>query len=822
MLIKSLKLNNIRSYKDEIINFPLGSCLLSGDIGAGKSTILHAIEFALFGLRRKHLTGSSLLRKGTKQGEIELNFSINNKEIFIKRILKKNKENIEQTSGYIIINGIKQDLTAVELKSKILELLNYPMELLTKSKNLIYTYTVYTPQEEMKTILTEEPDIRLDVLRKVFGFNKYKLVRENCQIAFKEMRNKIKVYEGSTADLIEKNRFKDQYNEQLRLLNKELEHTQLEIDKLNQDYESKSTEMHILEKQKEELQDFRKSLMNAEIRYEEKLKNKDLIEQNIKNIEQDIILLKNKIEQLPIIKPLNDKLTIENQLKEKEELIYSIINQENAVKTKLSFLNATSIDLEKEVNQLIQESEQINNSKILLESLQEEIKTKENQLDQQKEFEQKYMSVTEKIQNFKLKKESALETIEKIMKLHNCPLCLQDVSHIHKDQIHKTETEKINQFNLLLNEIFKEKSLFENKLTQIHETLKIITAKELEINKLKIRVEMFDFNKIKEKEKQLQEIQIQKQEFKQQLLDVQKNNPIDIKQEIEKLKSELKLWQKFDIAVKEKSEYENRIKALTDSDVKYKEKLNDIEKELNDLNSIKKEFLNKIEFYKNLEFKFKIIREELIDLDKIEKELIVKKASKINGINNLKEQLSLLEIEINKKQKDLDDMNKLKQKLNWLDKSFIPLTTTIEKHIMAQVYQLFNELFKKWLNMLIEVELLSVSLDKEFTPIIYQNGFDVEYLHLSGGEKSSIALAYRLALNKVVNDLYHDIGTHDLIILDEPTDGFSREHLDKLKEVFDELNMTQLIIVSHETKIESFVENVIHITKNEHVSSIYC
>ena len=64
------------------------------------------------------------------------------------------------------------------------------------------------------------------------------------------------------------------------------------------------------------------------------------------------------------------------------------------------------------------------------------------------------------------------------------------------------------------------------------------------------------------------------------------------------------------------------------------------------------------------------------------------------------------------------------------------------------------------------------------------------------------------------------IKTKDLIILDEPTDGFSMEQLDKIRDVLDQLKMNQVIIVSHEAKIESFVNNVIKINKEEHVSNI--
>ena len=66
-----------------------------------------------------------------------------------------------------------------------------------------------------------------------------------------------------------------------------------------------------------------------------------------------------------------------------------------------------------------------------------------------------------------------------------------------------------------------------------------------------------------------------------------------------------------------------------------------------------------------------------------------------------------------------------------------------------------------------------------------------------------------------------DIKTGDILMLDEPTDGFSSEQLDKVRDVLEQLNMRQVVIVSHESKIESFVDKVIRIGKEEHVSKAY-
>ena len=180
-----------------------------------------------------------------------------------------------------------------------------------------------------------------------------------------------------------------------------------------------------------------------------------------------------------------------------------------------------------------------------------------------------------------------------------------------------------------------------------------------------------------------------------------------------------------------------------------------------------------------------------------------------------------MENEIIEKLKIKENLAYLLQLQNWLEEYFLNLMSVMEKHIMLQIQRQFNELFQRWFNILIEDETLSVRLDDEFTPIIEQNGYETIVENLSGGERTSVALSYRLALNKVINDIISGIKTKDLLILDEPTDGFSSEQLDKVREVLDQLNIKQTILVSHESKIESFVDKVIRVGKEEHVSKAY-
>ena len=144
----------------------------------------------------------------------------------------------------------------------------------------------------------------------------------------------------------------------------------------------------------------------------------------------------------------------------------------------------------------------------------------------------------------------------------------------------------------------------------------------------------------------------------------------------------------------------------------------------------------------------------------------------------------------------------------------------MERQVMLALHREFNDLFRRWFGILIEDDTLSVKLDDTFSVVAEQDGYESSVENLSGGEKTSVALAYRLALNRVINDVMSTIRTKDLLILDEPTEGFSSEQLDKVREVLDELGAKQVIIVSHESKVESFVDHVIRIEKHGGVSIV--
>ncbi|MBU4242016.1 MAG: AAA family ATPase [Nanoarchaeota archaeon] len=679
MIIKKVVLDNIRSYLNAEIDIPPGSLLLAGNIGSGKSTILMAIDFALFGIRRGELSGASLLRNGEDKGRVELHFDIDGKNVVINRGLKRSKTSVIQDSGFISIDDEEKKGTPIELKQHILDMLNYPKEALTKN-DLLYRYTVYTSQEQMKQILTCDKEDRLNTLRKVFGIDKYKRISENAKIVISKLKDKRKELAGYISDLVNKRDSEKAKKEELLEFELKLKNLTPKLESSNLNVKNKKENISLIEKKMERIRELKKEIELAD------LKLKHLYEQKQRNSEE--------------IKQLDAVITNFKKVEIKEDLHLHI---ENKKKDILELENSLT-----EIRNLIQE--------------------------------------------LKVKKLHAEDKKSKISELNNCPTCFQEVSSEHKINIIEEETFKLNDLTL---------------------KYKLNGEKEQELNALKSKLNE-DLDKLREEEKLILVAQSKLREFDEKI---------------------------------------NKKKSL-------EEQLSSIDKESKDLQFKKDSKLLGLKQFENFDAEFSNAKE---DLDKAldgHRTLEVLKAELDTSCRMLKTVIESLEKEIANKEAARKNFEHISSLQTWLNDQFIPLMGNMEKHIMFRVHEDFSSLFSKWFSMLIENDSMEVKLDNEFTPLIEQNGYETDYDFLSGGEKTGAALAYRLALNQVINNIMSSIKTRSIIILDEPTDGFSSEQLDNMRAVLDELSIGQIIIVSHEPKIESFVENVIRFEKNEHISKV--
>jgi len=89
-MITSVKLDNFLSHKDTELTFDNGVTVFIGGNGAGKSSIIDAMTFALFGKTRRG-TNEETIRDGENQAATQIYFEVNGKKYqAIKKIQKNN------------------------------------------------------------------------------------------------------------------------------------------------------------------------------------------------------------------------------------------------------------------------------------------------------------------------------------------------------------------------------------------------------------------------------------------------------------------------------------------------------------------------------------------------------------------------------------------------------------------------------------------------------------------------------------------------------------------------------------------------------------
>jgi DNA repair exonuclease SbcCD ATPase subunit len=133
------------------VPFARGFNCLVGGLGCGKSTILYSIDFALFGepIGRSY---DYLLREGTDNGKVIVQFVQNGKSYRISRGLKRHGKGISQDSeelklfeGESLIASVKSDAVAEQIKA------------ITALDKDLFREIVWVRQEHLKELLDATP-----------------------------------------------------------------------------------------------------------------------------------------------------------------------------------------------------------------------------------------------------------------------------------------------------------------------------------------------------------------------------------------------------------------------------------------------------------------------------------------------------------------------------------------------------------------------------------------------------------------------------------------------------------------------------------------
>ncbi|MEJ5292653.1 MAG: SMC family ATPase [Candidatus Methanosuratincola sp.] len=679
MIIKSVKLKNIRTYEEEEVSLPEGVILFEGGIGAGKSTLLLAIEFALFGLGNEK--GTTLLSIGKNSGSVELTFETGGKEVKVHRGLERSRKaagsgagalhqgllvpaSVKQGECWIEVDGVRTSYSPKEMKEQVLRILNYNEPMDPKAKSVIFRYAVYTPQEEMKEILSQPADLRLQTIRKALRIEEYKTAVENARSIAADLRRE--------AEYIRKEA------ERLPGVLDEIRGIEERLPGLEEDLQQLASEAEVVESELGGLKEERKRLQKELLARAKEARDVQKIESDLEKVREEISELERRI--------------AENR-RRLAEILARINETDPGGEPPMS---------EDEVEGMLEEA------KARLSGHDTDLGRLREQLD----------------------------TIRSLVMKGYCPTCKRSIDGAEY---------------------------------RAH---------------------------LQEAEEKFEEARRRRQEAAEEIKDLERTRG-EIKEYATK-KKQLELLKETASEIEEGVFVaEQRLEAARASE--------------KDLAEMKARASEAAEKYRDAERAFRECEAEIRKKETERDRLLARKAGLEKEIAVGRERLEDLQAEAERLKGKLRRAEVLGGHADWLVKYFAAALERIELTVMNAVRVEFEEEFSRWFSYLVDDPSKGVRIDEDFTPLVTQDSYEQDVGNLSGGERTSLALAYRLALNRVVQRNSR-IGA-DLLILDEPTDGFSKDQIGKMGDLLRGLGLRQAVIVSHERELEGAVDHIFRIQK---------
>jgi len=303
--IKAVQLKNIRSHVKTTVPFARGFNCLVGGLGCGKSSILYAIDFALFGdpLGRSY---NYLLREGEDIGKVTMKFVHGVKTYTLHRALRRKGGGIGQDKEQLKL--FEEDKLIASVKG---EAVAEQLEAITGLDKELFREVVWMRQEQLKELLNATPRERQKRLDQLFGFSNYEAAWSSLAGFQREYEGEKKAYERDF-DVVGMEKLQVDYNKGVE----EFSLTEVELGDLKEKFTQAEAAFHEATSRLQSLEDLRKQT-------EELGKREAQLQTNVTNIEDTSARLADEIER--------KKLTI----KDFEERLKSMEAQEKSHRDRL-------------------------------------------------------------------------------------------------------------------------------------------------------------------------------------------------------------------------------------------------------------------------------------------------------------------------------------------------------------------------------------------------------------------------------------------------------------------------------------------------------
>ncbi|MCD6312902.1 MAG: AAA family ATPase [Thaumarchaeota archaeon] len=333
MMIQKVKLVNFISHRDTEIELPHGLTAIIGRNGAGKTSILDAISYALF---KQHSRGKdeNLINRRASSAQVQLQFNSNGRSYEITWRIERDKraratlKNVETGSPILIDAGERTVIPEIE------RILGISRE--------IFLNAAYLRQGEIARLLEARPAERKELISKLLGIDALEKIWEILRTPIKVLEEKLERLReeaGRRPDLEE--RIRD-ISSKLSESEKLLRGKELKLKKLEEKLAETERKLKRLEEERTRAEGLREAVLKLE-----KLINRRREELN--GAERELELVEKAEKRVSELKGIVEE---KNRLESEIEEIRGTISEMKIMKDKEEMVKRRAAEISEEISSL--------------------------------------------------------------------------------------------------------------------------------------------------------------------------------------------------------------------------------------------------------------------------------------------------------------------------------------------------------------------------------------------------------------------------------------------------------------------------------------
>ncbi|MFC7210889.1 DNA double-strand break repair ATPase Rad50 [Natronoarchaeum sp. GCM10025321] len=871
MRFRHVRMENFKCYADAELDLETGVTVIHGVNGSGKSSLLEACFFALYGSKAlDERTLDDVITNGAEDAEIELVFDHAGESYRIERRLRLTGERA-QTAKCVLETPDGSVDGARAVREYVTELLRMDAE--------AFVNCAYVRQGEVNKLIHASPSDRQDMIDDLLQLGKLEEYRERASKA----RLGIKTVLDGQRDVIE--------NLESKIAAKEDKELHAQLNELETELSESNAEIERLEGQIEAARDTRDEAESVLDEYEEKRDRIDDLEGEIETLqekisetEQERDRLKEEIterrERLDQLETKRDDLLADSELDSDaglgavETTLENLEERDDELRDELESINieiqeytseaenarerADELEAEAETarenaeeleTELAEAEAELDDRRKKLGDIDDEIETAKAQFedapvafgeadDHHESLEAEAEELREALTDVRTKLESAKSSVEEaeaLLEQGKCPECGQAVEDSpHVDAL-ADDRERVAELESRRDDLEDERSAVRERLDDaetlveaeasveqlrgnrrnveqlVEEREATLSDKRDRITDLEERAETLD-ERAEEKRAVATEADEQADDRREEIatINAERGEIRARRERLESLEETLEAIEDAEDGIEDRRESRADKAELNEE---RRERLAEKRQRKNELQSefdeerIEEARADRTRATEYLEEAEPALEEERENRDDLK--------GRIGGIEAELSELEDLREEHDELVERRDALESLYDEAQRLQETYGDLRAELRQQNVERLERLLNETF----DLVYQNDSYShIELDGEYELTVFQkDGAPLDPDQLSGGERALFNLSLRCAIYRLLAEGIEGAAPMPPLILDEPTVFLDSGHVSQLVELIDsmrELGVEQIVVVSHDDELVVAADDVVEVRKD--------